>query len=118
MTRILYAELEAQVSELRSNIVTQGEALTQLREKLAEANKAVEAEKKAHNNTRDVLHSTELELAKLRGYVDGINDSKPPQMVPDTREARLASYPDGSRSLPVSHGGWTNSASAKPWWHQ
>ncbi|CAB4131742.1 hypothetical protein UFOVP131_13 [uncultured Caudovirales phage] len=74
-------------------------------------------ERESHNLTRDVLHSTELELAKTRGYLDAMQDAQPPVMVPQSREGHLASYADGSRSVSA---GWRNDGYGqtpnKSWW--
>jgi len=132
------SQLQAEVEDLQRIIETQQATVTQAGEREREAtayaksierkaqaefeqvkgetDKLLEAEKKAHNLTRDVLHSTELELARIRGYLDGQKDSQPPRMVPEDRENRLSSYHDGSRSLPSTSGGWQSST--KPWYHQ
>jgi hypothetical protein len=79
--------------------------------------KALKDERESHNLTRDVLHTTELEFAKTRGYLDAIQDSKPPVMVPQQREGQLPSYSDASRSISA---GWRNDGYGqspnKPWW--
>lgn len=83
-------ELEARVTELE-------------RERNAAINHAGEMEKRAaneveeHNRTRGLLMAAELSYAKLRGYVEGLEDSAPPRMIPEPRESALARMPDASQ---------------------
>jgi hypothetical protein len=51
-----------------------------------ELEKALQKEREDHNLTRDVLFQMEARVNRLNGYVDGLEDSKPPVMVPDHRD--------------------------------
>ena len=115
----LQAQLEASEDKAKNNL----DAMLKEQSRLGDVIKALERtlkdERDAHNVTRDVLHTTELELAKTRGYLDARRDAEPPVMVPLQREGALASYADGSRSVSA---GWRNEGYGqtpnKPWWHR
>lgn len=62
-----------------------------------ELQKQLERERQDGNVLRTMVHGLEIDYAKLCGYIDGRNDSEPPIMVPERREPRFASYPDGTR---------------------
>jgi len=112
------AQLQGKIAELEANVVMERDLRTRVQGDRKDAQNALEAERKAHNFTRDVLHSTELELAKTRGYLDARRDAEPPIMVPQSREGALASYADGTRSLPPTSGTWSDNANRSPWWHR
>lgn len=57
----------------------------------------LERERDEHNRTRGLLMAAELSYAKLRGYVEGLEDSAPPRMIPEPRESALARMPDASQ---------------------
>lgn len=72
----------------------------EVREK--EAWKAADKERQEANLLRNGIHDLEIDYARLRGYVDGQLDLEAPRMVPERREPRLASYPDGTMRFRVA----------------
>ena len=56
------------------------------------------------NDLRARLHASELAYARLHGYVERIEDERPPAMQPVERERSLASMPDGT--MGTQYGGW------------
>ncbi len=114
---VALADRDAANEKLKHNMDAFFAETTRLGDVIKVADKSLKDERESHNLTRDVLHTTELEFAKTRGYLDAIQDSKPPVMVPQQREGQLPSYSDASRS--VSPGWQTNGygqSSNKPWW--
>ena len=120
--KLTNADLQAQLAASEAKNAANVDALMTEQTRLAGVIRTLEGnladERKAHNFTRDVLHSTELELARTRGYLDARRDAEPPVMVPQTREGALASYADGSMSMRPTSGTWQDNAKHVPWWHR
>lgn len=86
--------------------------------KIQSLNDRLKEEIAANNHLRSILHQTELELSRMRGYLDCVQDGKPPVMVPEQREARLASYPEGNMSMRSTVGGWNDGQKTKQWFER
>lgn len=116
------ADLQAQLAASEAKNAANVDALMTEQSRLGTVIKALERtladERQAHNGTRDVLHSTELELARTRGYLDASIDAKPPVMVPQQREGHLASYHDGTHSQMQSIMNRGFGDKPTPWWHR
>jgi hypothetical protein len=123
MAKQTIASLQAELAASEAKAAVNLDAMLSEQSRLSDVIKGLERqlkdERESHNLTRDVLHTTELELAKTRGYLDAMQDAQPPVMVPQSREGHLASYADGSRSISA---GWRNDGYGqtlnKSWWHR
>lgn len=103
---------QAELRKLQTTSQSEFERLTK------EANLKVSEVKGELNGLRDIIRKQELELARIRGYLDASFDAQPPRMVPEERERPTASFADMSVSEPRTT--WANSGSRtseKPWWH-
>lgn len=68
---------------------------------------------KAQNDAlRDEAYSSNMELARMRGYIEGMADAEPPRMVPEPREHPLAKFRDTSNDASVRS--WTDK---RRWYH-
>lgn len=90
-----------------------------LEQKLEETEKGYAAEVESHNATRDLLYRTEAALNRLNGYVDGLEDSKPPLMVPENRPSRR----DEPKSINTSYDAYEPTSRSygqkpRPWYHR
>lgn len=69
------------------------------------------------NDLRTRLMTSEMNYAKLRGYLEGKRDAEPPRMVPEQREPFHASLPDASGAgFGSSYGSF--SQPSKQWFHR
>lgn len=109
-----HEELQRQVAELRDKLAVahsdRGRATTALAE-----------ERQIQNDLRDRLFDSELAYAKLRGYVERIEDERPVEMVPAPRERFLAHSPDGSEGASYQafdHYSGNRTSPVKRWYHR
>jgi len=109
------AASEAKQAEWRMDIRKQVEQADTIANKAIAQAKEMEkrnADLQKDNNTlRDMLMRSELNYAKLRGYLEGKLDSAPPVMVPQERMPFHASMPDASGP---SSAGWGQPS----WYHR
>lgn len=119
-----------QVEQANDLLIAQAAKMDQreklLEQRIAEWEKRHASEVEEHNRTRGLLMSSELAYAKLRGYVEGMADGKPPELVPEQRESALARMPDGSQGSGASPGYYGDAAvysgygssreRSKPWY--
>ncbi|MBS90845.1 hypothetical protein [Sphingobium sp.] len=69
------------------------------------------------NDLRSRLMTSEMNYAKLRGYLEGKRDSEPPRMVPEQREPFHAQLPDASGAgFGSAYGNYA--PSPKQWFHR
>lgn len=82
-----------------------------------EANLRIAAANADGNLLRDAIRQAELTIARMRGYLEGLDEAKPPVMIPAEREYPLAKFPDLDRV--ENYRGWRDQAASniKPWWH-
>lgn len=93
--RIECLKLEVEEAQNMANEQRTERVRAETREK--ELQKQLANERADSNVLRTMVHELEIDYAKLCGYIDGRHDSEPPRMVPERREPRFASYPDGTR---------------------
>lgn len=106
--KVDFENLQAEFEEMK-----QKKHYAEAREK--EAYRAAKKVRQDTNLLRTAMHDLELDYARLRGYVDGQQDLEVPRMVPERREPKLASYPDGTRRFNM------NARYGEPeneWWKQ
>lgn len=84
-----YEEQKRLVAELTDKLAVANSDRGRATEKLAVV-------KTENNDLRDRLFDSEMAYAKLRGYVERIEDERPVEMVPAPRERFLAHSPDGT----------------------
>jgi hypothetical protein len=82
-----------EVQHLRNRVYHLEQEATKARNNFSER---LKVEEDANNDLRSRLFDSELAYAKLRGYVERIEDERPVEMVPAPRERFLAHSPDGS----------------------
>lgn len=106
-------ELERQLEEARDQLAVARSDRGRATDKLA----VVKAE---NNELRSRLFESELAYAKLRGYVERIEDERPVELVPAPRERHLAQSPDGTmgtdRGYPSQH--FAPREQPKRWYHR
>jgi hypothetical protein len=109
----------------RANMQLQEQKLrvSKLTSERDELEKRLSKEIEDHNITRDSLHDSEAAVNRLTGYIDGLEDGKPPLMVPDNRPRRLDEPVPGNAYSPSDaylnrHSGYGGSQTRKRWYHK
>lgn len=91
------ARLNAKSDEITALIRLHGETVGGLREqitashaRLAKREKLLDEERIAHDETKAELMDALLQIERLRGYLNALEDLRPPRMVEEAREIRGA----------------------------
>lgn len=83
----------------------------QLQQELRQRDKQIEALTHEINQMRDMVHSAELELARRAGYMQAIDDAKPPRLIEEPRPAES----DRARRYRMRGDGVID---GHPWWRR
>lgn len=106
------AALNSDIGVLQERLRGRDETINVLRAKNDAFDKEI-------NSLRDRLMTSELAYAKVVGYLDRIEDERPPLMVPQERERFKSQIPDGT--MGSDYGGWRGAGygeQQKRWYHR
>jgi chromosome segregation ATPase len=107
------------VAKMQSDLTYLSDQLKQTRSQRDEYEKKWVAEIESHNETRDLLHKSEAAVNRLNGYLDGLEDSRSPRMVPEEKTSRREPQPLSDAYLPyeTASSGY-GSPKKKRWYHR
>lgn len=129
---IVRAPLLSQIKQLEQGRECLKADLAEVREELSKAcenvrhadKKASDADRIAHglleenNSLRSRLFASEMAYAKLRGYLDRVEDERPPAMVPQAQARFADNIPDGSAGTSMNGIRSFDGRSEKAWFHR